>query len=162
MLTPAPATPLLGMDLSSVQPAKQKPLPRCWAPEDEETHPHICELPRTSTTLWINQKRLPQLPAELGELWRTATNGEGESRFQTLTHFSERLRTIFPKSSANTPPHTPPQDCGRPRTLANDPELGHLDAIWSSIHLMTSCSFQTTVREPNWICFEKVPSFMRA
>ena len=46
--------------------------------------------------------------------------------------------------------------------LRGFPELGHLDAICSSIHLMTSCSFQTTEREPNWICFGKVPSFMRA
>ena len=49
-------------------------------------------------------------------------NGEGVCRFHALTHLSEPTRTYFPKSSANTPPHTPPQDCGRPRTLANDPE----------------------------------------
>ena len=29
---------------------------------------------------------------------------------------------------------------------------GHLDAIRSPIHLVTSCSFQTTVREANCIC----------
>ena len=98
---------------------------------------------------------VPRNPLQGSRLRRTTTchgstlNGEGVSRLQTLTHFSERLRTIFPKSSANTPPHTPPQDCGRPRTLANNPELGHLDAICSSIHVMTSCSLQTTEREPS-------------
>ena len=84
--------------------------------------------------------------------------GEGVCRFHVLTHLSETTRTYFPKSSRNTPP----QYCGSPRTLANDPELGHLDAIWSSIHLVTSCSFQTTEREPNWICLGKVPSLMRS
>ena len=88
--------------------------------------------------------------------------GEGESRFQTLTHLNERPRTYFPKSSANTPSHTPSRDRGRRRTHTNDPELCHLDAIWSSIHLITSCSLQTTVREPNWICLGKVPSLMRS
>ena len=31
---------------------------------------------------------------------------------------------------------------------------GHLDAMRSSIHIATSCSFQTTLREPNWISLE--------
>ena len=108
----------------------------------------------------INQRRAA-VACELGN-WRTATNGEGESRFQTLTHLSEPPRTFFPKSSRNTLLITLRPFCGSPRTPADNPELGHLDAIWSSIHLMTSCSLQTTVREPNWICLGKVPSFMRA
>ena len=51
-----------------------------------------------------------------GRTW----NGEGVCRFHALTNLCERTRTFFPKSSANTPPHTPPQDCGRPRSPTND------------------------------------------
>ena len=59
--------------------------------------------------------------------------GEGVCRFHALTHLSEPTRTYFPKSSGNTPPHTPPQDCGRPRTPANDPEqpISRRKSVWS-------------------------------
>ena len=59
--------------------------------------------------------------------------GEGESRFQTLTHFSERLRTIFPKSSRNTLLITLRPFRGSPRTLANDPEqpISRRKSVWS-------------------------------
>ena len=140
----------------------QEPLPRHWEPEEQGTRPHICERARISTTLVIKQKCPLQLPAELGELFRTATNGEGVSRFHSLTHLSEPTRTFFPKSSGFPTPFPTPKECGRSRTSTNDSELNHLDAICSSIHSMTSCSFQTTEREPNWICLGKVPSFTRA
>ena len=59
--------------------------------------------------------------------------GEGVCRFHVLTHLSETTRTYFPKSSRNTPPHTPPQDCGRPRTLTNDSEqpISRRKSVWS-------------------------------
>ena len=96
--------------------------------------------------------------AELGELSRTATNGQGKSRFQTLTDLNERPRTYFPKSSANTPSHTPSRDRGRRRTHTNDPELCHLDAMRSSIQAVTAVSTQTTVLPPTEIWLGKVPA----
>ena len=82
--------------------------------------------------------------------------GEGVSRFHSLTHLSEQTRTFFPKSSGFPTPFPTPKGCGSRRTPMHNPELGQVDAIWSSIHLITSCSFQTTEREPNWICLGKV------
>ena len=52
--------------------------------------------------------------------------GEGVCRLHALTQLSEPTRTYFSTSSANTPSHTPSRDRGHQRTLANDPELGHL------------------------------------
>jgi hypothetical protein len=67
-------------------------------------HLQICERTRTSTTLWIKQKSALQLPAELGELWRTATNGEGGIR----THEGitpTRFRVVRDQPDSATSPH---------------------------------------------------------
>ena len=60
-------------------------------------------------------------------------NGEGVCRFHALTHLSEPTRTYFPKSSANTPSHTPSRDRGRRRTPTNDSEqpISRRKSVWS-------------------------------
>ena len=89
--------------------ALQKPLPRYWEPEEEETRPHVCDRLRTSTTLWIKQKGLPQLPTDLGELWRTATNGEGGSRLRPKWDAVTQHGKEFPNRVGNTTTKTTTQ-----------------------------------------------------
>ena len=55
------------------------------------------------------QKRPPQLPAELGELSRTATNGEGVRRLEVLMGLPGTVLDLFLKScwiSTNTSTNT--------------------------------------------------------
>ena len=60
-------------------------------------------------------------------------NGEGVSRFHSLTHLSEQTRTYFPKSSRNTLLLTLLPFRGNPRTLADDPErpISRRKSVWS-------------------------------
>ena len=82
---------------------------------------------------------VPHDPLQGSRLRRTTTcrgstlNGEGVSRFHSLTHLSEPIRTFFPKSSRFPTPFPTPKVCGMSRTPTHDSEqpISRGNSVWS-------------------------------
>ena len=96
---------------------------------------------------------------------RTSTNDSEQpiARWKSVWRISSRAQSGRFRRAQKKAEHRSVPCLWRVLLVFRSPtRRGHLDAMRSAIHLVTSCSFQTTVREPNWICLGKVPSLMRS